>query len=90
MLNITHKWEPFEVFANGKPLEIYSVQPLTMQNRDDNMGNDICYLLQVEMPQDIYGCNAPHEIRVVGHNSQYNEYGESVYYLETPKYNWKK
>lgn len=90
IVTIEPQYMTFDVFCDGKPLEIYSVQPLTMQNKDNSVGNDICYLLQVELPNDIYTRNLPYEIRVVGHNSQYNEHGESVYYLEPPKYDRKK
>lgn len=90
IVTVEPQYMNFEVYADGKPLEIFSVQPLNMLNKGNSVGNDICYLLQVELPQDIYEHKAPYEIRVVGHNSQYNEHGESVYYFEPPKYNWKK
>ena len=90
IVTVEPQYMSFEVYADGKPLEIYSVQPLTMQDKGNSAGNDICYLLQVELPQDIYSHDAPYEIRIVGHNSQYNESGESVYYLAPPKYDWGK
>ncbi len=90
IVTIEPQYMTFEVCADGKPLEIYSIQPLTMHNSWNSVGNDICYLLQVELPKDIYTHDAPYEIRVVGHNSQYDEHGESVYYLEPPKYTCKK
>ena len=90
IVTVEPKYMTFEVYADGKPLQIYSVQPLTMQDKGNSAGNDMCYLLQVEQPNDIYTHDAPYEIRVVGHNSQYNESGESVYYLEPPKYDWKR
>lgn len=89
IVTVEPQFMTFEVYVDGKPLEIYSTQPLTMKNKDNSVGDDICYMLQVEMPQDIYSHSTPYEIRVVGHNSQYNEHGESVYYLEPPKYDWK-
>lgn len=89
IVTIEPQYMSFEVYADGKPLEIYSVQPLTMQDKNNSAGNDICYLLQVQLPKDIYSRELPYEIRVVGHNSQYQEHGESVYYLEPPKYTWK-
>lgn len=90
IVTVEPQYMSFEVYADGKPLEIYSVQPLTMQDKGNSAGNDTCYLLQVELPQDIYNRSTPYEIRVVGHNSQYDEHGESVYYLEPPQYDWKK
>ena len=90
IVTVEPKYMTFDVYADGKPLEIYSIQPLTMKNKDNSVGDDMCYLLQVELPKGIYTYNAPYEIKVVGHNSQYNEHGESVYFLEPPKYDRKK
>ena len=90
IVTVEPKYMTFDVYADGKPLEIYSIQPLTMKNKDNSVGDDMCYLLQVELPKDVYTHNAPYEIKVVGHNSQYNEHGESVYFLEPPKYDRKK
>jgi len=91
IVTVDPQYMSFEVYVDGKPLEIYSVQPLKMKDIVGNsVGDDTCYLLQVQLPQDVYSHNAPYEIRVVGHNSQYDEYGESVYYLEPPKYDWKR
>ncbi len=90
IVTVNPKYMTFDVYADGKSLDIYSIQPLTMKNKDNSVGNDMCYLLQVELPKDIYTHDRPYEIRVVGHNSQYNEHGESVYYLEPPKYDRKK
>lgn len=90
IVTVEPQYMSFEVFADGKPLEIYSVQPLSLRDKNNSVGNDNCYLLQVELPKDIYSHETPYEIRVVGHNSQYDEYGESVYYLEPPKYDKKK
>ena len=42
------------------------------------------------MPADIYNhTGRPYEVRVTGYNSQYDERGESVYYLEAPHYKHK-
>lgn len=90
IVTVEPKYMTFDVYADGKPLEIYSILPLTMKNKDNSVGDDMCYLLQVELPKDVYTHNAPYEIKVVGHNSQYNEHGESVYFLEPPKYDRKK
>lgn len=90
IVTVEPKYMTFDVYADGKPLEIYSIQPLTMKNKDNSVCDDMCYLLQVELPKDVYTHNAPYEIKVVGHNSQYNEHGESVYFLEPPKYDRKK
>lgn len=89
IVTVEPQYMTFEVYVDGNPMEIYSTQPLTMKNKDNSVGDDICYMLQVKMPSDVYSHDAPYEIRVVGHNSQYDEYGESVYYLEPPKYDRK-
>lgn len=80
----------FEVFADGQKLQLISVQPLSLPNTNGNSLNDDCYLIQTSLPTDIYNHNTPYEIRVVGHNAQYDEWGESVYYLLPPKYSWNK
>ena len=90
IVTIDPKYMSFDVYVDGKPLEIYSVQPLTMKDKGNSAGDDTCYLLQVELPQDIYAHDKPYEVRVIGHNSQYDEHGESVYYLEPPKYDRRK
>lgn len=89
IVTVEPQYMSFEVYVDGAPMKIYSVQPLTMKNKDNRVGDDMCYMLQVEMPQGIYSHTAPYEVRVVGHNSKDNEHGESVYYLEPPKYTWK-
>lgn len=90
VVTVDPQYMSFDVYVDGEPLEIYSVQPLTMIDKGNSAGNDTCYLLQVELPQNIYSHDKPYEIRVVGHNSQYDEHGESVYYLEPPKYDKRK
>jgi len=56
----------------------------------ENKGNDDCYLIQVQIPSDIYNhWDKPYEIRVVGHNTEFDEWGENVYYLEAPHYVYK-
>ncbi len=91
IVTVEPQYMSFEVYVDGQPMEIYSTQTLTLPNTNGNPGSDTCYLLQVKLPGDIYNRNQkPYEIRVVGHNSQYDEYGESVYYLAPPTYDWKK
>lgn len=54
----------------------------------ENSLNDDCYLIQTVLPDGIYRHPAKaFGIRVVGHNKEYDGWGESVYYLETPQYN---
>lgn len=90
IVTVEPQYMSFEVKVDGKPMKIYSTQPLTMKNQDGNPGNDTCYLLQVELPADIYNhTGRPYEVRVTGYNSQYDERGESVYYLEAPHYKHK-
>lgn len=50
IVTVEPQFMTFEVYVDGKPLEIYSTQPLTMKNKDNSVGDDICYMLQVEMP----------------------------------------
>lgn len=91
IVTVEPQYMSFEVYVDGEPMEIYSIQPLTLPNTNGNSDNDICYLIQAKLPTDIYSRNQKnYEVRVVGHNSQYNEHGESVYYLEPPIYDWKK
>lgn len=89
-VTIDPQYMEFEVFCDGKPLEIYSVQHLSLPHtngRSENKGNDDCYLIQTRIPSDIYShWEKPYEIRVVGHNTEYDEWGENVYYLEAPHY----
>lgn len=90
IVTVEPQYMSFEVKVDGKPMKINSTQPLTMKNQDGNPGNDTCYLLQVELPADIYNhTGRPYEVRVTGYNSQYDERGESVYYLEAPHYKHK-
>ncbi len=81
----------FEVYCDGNPLEIYSVQHLSLvQTNGNTKGDDDCYLIQAQIPADIYNhWEKPYEIRVVGHNTEYDEWGENVYYLEAPHYIYK-
>lgn len=84
----------FEVYADGTPLHIYSIQHLSLPHLNgstqNSKGNDDCYLIQTSIPSDIYNHNnTPYEIRVVGHNSEFDEHGENVYYLEAPHYIYK-
>lgn len=83
----------FEVYCDGNPLDIYSVQHLSLIHTNgskENKGNDDCYLIQAQIPSDIYNhWDKPYEIRVVGHNSEFDEWGENVYYLEAPHYIYK-
>lgn len=91
IVTVEPQYMSFEVYVDGEPMEIYSIQPLILPNTNGNSDNDICYLIQAKLPTDIYSRNQKnYEVRVVGHNSQYNEHGESVYYLEPPMYDWKK
>lgn len=86
-VTVEPEYMSFEVYVDGEPFEIYSVQLLTLSNPDGNAGSDTCYLLQVKLPDGIYRhTGKPLEIRIVGHNSQYNEHGENVYYFEPPRY----
>lgn len=81
----------FEVYCDGNPLNIYSVQHLSfIQTNGNTQGNDDCYLIQAQIPSDIYNhWDRPYEIRVVGHNTEFDEWGENVYYLEGPHYIYK-
>lgn len=89
-VTVEPEYMDFEVFADGQKLQLISVQPLSLPNTNGNTLNDDCYLIQTSLPTDIYNHNTPYEIRVVGHNTQYDEWGESVYYLLPPKYSWNK
>ena len=42
----------FDVYADGKPLEIYSIQPLTMKNKDNSVGDDIGDEDAIELSQE--------------------------------------
>ena len=58
------------------------------KNTNGNSINDDCYLIQTAIPNAIYShFEKPYEVRVVGHNKEFDEWGESVYYLEVPQYN---
>lgn len=78
----------FKVYVDGRQSDIISVQHLSLPHTNGNIINDDCYLIQAYLPSDIYShFEKPYEIRVVGHNMEFDEWGESVYYLEIPQYN---
>lgn len=87
-VTVAPQWIDFEVYVDGNPIDILSVQHLSLINTNGNKFNDDCYLIQTKIPNDIY-CHSekPYEIRVVGHNKEFDEWGESVYYLEAPHFN---
>ncbi len=93
-VTVEPQYMTFEVYADGRPLEIYSVQHLSLPHLNGNAqnvkGNDDCYLIQASIPIDIYNHgDTPYEIRLVGYNSEFDEWGENVYYLEAPQYIWR-
>ena len=78
----------FKVYVDGSPSNVLSVQYLSLPNTNGNSINDDCYLIQTAIPNAIYShFEKPYEVRVVGHNKEFDEWGESVYYLEVPQYN---
>lgn len=78
----------FKVYVDGSPTNVLSVQHLSLPNTNGNSINDDCYLIQTAIPNAIYShFEKPYEVRVVGHNKEFDEWGESVYYLEVPQYN---
>lgn len=86
-VTIEPEYMEFEVYVDGAKTDIISVQPLSLPNINGNAANDDCYLIQAKIPGDIYNRGGkPYEVRVVGHNKQFDEWGESVYYLEPPAY----
>lgn len=90
-VTIEPEFMEFEVYADDKKLDIISVQPLSLPNTNGNPNNDDCYLIQTYLPENVYNHHEkPYEIRVIGHNKEYDEWGESVYYLTPPKYSWNK
>lgn len=90
-VTIDPQYISFEVYADNEPLKIISVQHLSLPNANGNTLNDDCYLLQTDLPSAIYKPDGqPIEIRVIGHNSQFDEHGESVYYWQPPVYDWNK
>ena len=81
----------FEVYADGNRLKILSVQHLSLPNTNGNPNNDDCYLIHTSMPENILKRHdEPYEIRVIGHNIEYDEWGENVYYLTPVKYSSNK
>lgn len=91
-ITVDPQFMEFEVYCDGEPLEIYSTQHLSFPQTNGGKGvNDDCYLIQAQIPSDIYNhWDRPYEIRVVGHNTEFDEWGENVYYLEAPHYVYKK
>lgn len=90
-VTIAPQFIEFKVYIDGIPTDVLSTQHLSMVNTNGNPTNDDCYLLQVPIPNDIYShSDKPYEIRVVGHNKEFDEWGESVYYLEAPQYTAKR
>lgn len=86
-VTVDPQYMQFEVYADGMPLKLMSVQHLSFPNANGNALNDDCYLLQTELPKDISDHQGrPYEIRVVGHNTEYDEWGENVYYMHVPAY----
>lgn len=90
-ITIDPQFMEFEVYCDGKTLDIRSIQHLTLpRSIGSKKGNDDCYLIQAQIPSDIYNhWDSPYEIRVVGHNTEFDEWGENVYYLEAPHYTYK-
>lgn len=85
-VTVEPEYMQFEVYADGNPLSILSVQHLSLPNYSNPI-NDDCYLIQTSLPADLRRhSDRPYEIRVVGHNIHDDEWGESVYYLEIPQY----
>lgn len=81
-VTVAPEYMDFQVYADGRPLKLLSVQPLSLANSNGNTKNDYCYLLQTELPKELHQhSDHPCEIRVVGHNKHFDEWGESVYYL---------
>ena len=86
-VTVAPQYIDFEVYVDGKSIDIMSVQHLSLPNANGNSINDDCYLIQTHLPNDIYShFKNPYEIRVVAHNKEFDEWGESVYYLEIPQY----
>ena len=88
-VTVEPEYMEFEVYVDGKKYDIISVQHLSLPNTNGNPVNDDCYLIQVPMPEDVhYRKDGNYEVRVVGHNTQYDEWGESVCYLRPFDYRW--
>lgn len=87
-MTVDSRYMEFQVLADGVSLEIMSVQPLTLFNSWSS-ANDNCYIIQVECPENLKNRNRPCEIRVIGHNKEFDEWGENVYYYELPRYDGK-
>lgn len=86
-VTIAPEFIDFEVYVDGNQSDVLSVQHLSLPNTNGNSINDDCYLIQIPIPNGIYShFEKPYEIRVVGHNKEFDEWGESVYYLEVPQY----
>ena len=87
-VTIAPEFIEFKVYVDGTPTDVLSVQHLSLPNTNGNSINDDCYLIQTAIPNGIYShFENPYEVRVVGHNKEFDEWGESVYYLEVPEYN---
>lgn len=81
-ITVPPRYMEFEVKSDNVPLKILSVQHLSLPNSNGNKLNDDCYIIQTELPLDYKReGDKPFEIRVIGHNTQYDEWGENVYYL---------
>lgn len=90
IVTVEPQYMSFEVFVDGEPVDIYSTQPLALTNTNSDQC-DTCYLLQVRLPKNYNRNNRkPYEVRVTGHNSQYDEHGECVYYLEPYSFDRKR
>ena len=86
-ITVAPEFMDFKVYADCEPLDILSVQHLSLPNANGNSQNDDCYLIQTSLPVNFRShFNKPYEIRVVGHNKEFDEWGECVYYLEIPQY----
>lgn len=44
----------FKVYVDGKPMDILSVQHLSLPNQNGNTINDDCYLIQTNLPAKMY------------------------------------
>lgn len=77
-VTVAPEFMDFKVYIDGIPTDVLSVQHLSLPNTNGNSINDDCYLIQTAIPNAIYShFEKPYEVRVVGHNKEFDEWGES-------------
>ena len=82
-ISVLPEYFDVEVFADGEPLEVYSVQPV--EEYVGETAHQFGYLIQTSRPKQ--RTDKPYIVfRVVATNREYDEKGENIYFYELKNY----